>query len=581
MFPNRFRWVFCQLEVLRHCFPTNLRRTLEELPKSLDDTYMRILKEINNANRVHAYRLLQCLAVASRPLQVEELAEVLAFDFTGGIPVLITDWRWEDREDAVLSACSSLVSIVSDRGSWVVQFSHFSVKEFLTSDRLASCMEEVSRFHVPIEPSNVVLTKACLGVLHRLDEFTDGGSAKNIPLFQYASEYWYQHAQVGSVELETADAMDSFFDVDRPHFAAWVRMRGKHNLGMPYLEQSSADPLSVAPLCCAAGMGFRGQVKRMIVNHPQQINCLDGTFGSPLHTSVGGGHIEIAQLLSENDVDINSRTTNDWTPLHIASHLGYLKVVNWLLSRGADVNSSNKAGQTSLSLAVTNGHLDVSRILLGRNAEVNSRDDNGSTPLHFALQKGSLNAARLLLDHGAYAYVCDKLGKTPLHFAAIGGYLEVTQMLLDRNAEVNSWDDYGSTPLLCALQAGKSDVAWLLLKHGADANVRGDNATTPLHFAAADGHLEVAQILLQRNVEVNARDSQGTTPLLVSSQKGNHDVVQLLLDHNADVHMHNNNRETALHFAAACYGRLAVVSDLDDGGFALNVDKELRGSAVL
>jgi hypothetical protein len=30
-----------------------------------------------------------------------------------------------------------------------------------------------------------------------------------------------------------------------------------------------------------------------------------------------------------------------------------------------------------------------------------------------------------------------------------------------------------------------------------------------------------------------------------------------------------------------CYDRLAVVSDLDNGGFALNVDKELRGSAVL
>jgi hypothetical protein len=30
-----------------------------------------------------------------------------------------------------------------------------------------------------------------------------------------------------------------------------------------------------------------------------------------------------------------------------------------------------------------------------------------------------------------------------------------------------------------------------------------------------------------------------------------------------------------------CYGRLAVVSDVDDWGFALNVDKELRGSAVL
>jgi hypothetical protein len=30
-----------------------------------------------------------------------------------------------------------------------------------------------------------------------------------------------------------------------------------------------------------------------------------------------------------------------------------------------------------------------------------------------------------------------------------------------------------------------------------------------------------------------------------------------------------------------CYGRLAIVSDVDDEGFALNVDKELRGSAVL
>jgi hypothetical protein len=34
-------------------------------------------------------------------------------------------------------------------------------------------------------------------------------------------------------------------------------------------------------------------------------------------------------------------------------------------------------------------------------------------------------------------------------------------------------------------------------------------------------------------------------------------------------------------FLLTCYGRLAVVSDVDDGGFALNVDKELRGYAVL
>ncbi|KAN0129332.1 hypothetical protein V8E53_012816 [Lactarius tabidus] len=113
-----FRWVFCQLEVLRHCFPTNLRHILEELPKSLDETYKRILNEINNANQAHAYRLLQCLTVALRPLRVEELAEILAFDLNmGGLPKLNTGWRWEDQEEAVLSACSSLVSIIIDNGS--------------------------------------------------------------------------------------------------------------------------------------------------------------------------------------------------------------------------------------------------------------------------------------------------------------------------------------------------------------------------------------------------------------------------------------------------------------------------------
>jgi hypothetical protein len=122
--------VFCQLELLRQCFPPSVRRILEELPDSLDETYERILREIRKPNQGHAHRLLQCLVVAVRPLRVKELAEVLAFDFnTGGMPKLNPGWRWEDQEEAVMSACSSLVTIVKKGDSQVVQFSHFSVKE--------------------------------------------------------------------------------------------------------------------------------------------------------------------------------------------------------------------------------------------------------------------------------------------------------------------------------------------------------------------------------------------------------------------------------------------------------------------
>ncbi len=55
----------------------------------------------------------------------------------GSIPEFYEDCRLEDPVDAVLSTCSTLLAIVDDQGSLVIQFSHFSVKKFLTSTRLA------------------------------------------------------------------------------------------------------------------------------------------------------------------------------------------------------------------------------------------------------------------------------------------------------------------------------------------------------------------------------------------------------------------------------------------------------------
>ena len=69
---------------------------------------------IKKPNRVLAQRVLQCLVVTIRPLRVAELAEVLPVDLgdSEGIPRLNADWRWEDQEQALLIACSSLIAIV-------------------------------------------------------------------------------------------------------------------------------------------------------------------------------------------------------------------------------------------------------------------------------------------------------------------------------------------------------------------------------------------------------------------------------------------------------------------------------------
>ena len=147
LWSNRFRWVSCQLDILRHCLPPSVQRTLNELPEALGETYERILEEIKKPGRDHARRLLQCLIVAIRPLRVEELAEVLAVNFDAeGIPKLNPSWHWEDQEQELLSSCSSLIAIVDAEDSRVVQFSHFSVEEFLTSSRLANPSEDVSHY---------------------------------------------------------------------------------------------------------------------------------------------------------------------------------------------------------------------------------------------------------------------------------------------------------------------------------------------------------------------------------------------------------------------------------------------------
>ena len=86
--------MFCQLEMPRLCFQSRVRHFLHEQPDSLDETYERILKGIHKTNRGHVQRFLQCLAMAIRPLLVDEVAATLIFDpdaIGGEFPMLDAD----------------------------------------------------------------------------------------------------------------------------------------------------------------------------------------------------------------------------------------------------------------------------------------------------------------------------------------------------------------------------------------------------------------------------------------------------------------------------------------------------------
>jgi len=142
----------------------------------------------------------------------------------------------------------------------VIQFSHFSVKEFLTSTRLAGASVDVSRFHILLEPAHTILAKACLGTLLRLDDQVDKYKVKDrFPLARYSAEHWAKHAQFEGVSSQLRETMETLFDPDKSHFSAWVRV---HDIDVDPMGStgyefavSRSNRLPAAPLYYAAIVG--------------------------------------------------------------------------------------------------------------------------------------------------------------------------------------------------------------------------------------------------------------------------------------------------------------------------------------
>lgn len=75
-----------------------LQKTLASLPKTLDDTYDRILHKIDEEYAQYAFQILQWLAYSSRPLRIEEIVEVTAVDTKNG-PRYSEERRLSDPSD--------------------------------------------------------------------------------------------------------------------------------------------------------------------------------------------------------------------------------------------------------------------------------------------------------------------------------------------------------------------------------------------------------------------------------------------------------------------------------------------------
>ena len=118
---------------------------------------------------------------------------------------------------------------------------------------------------------------------------------------------------------------------------------------------------------------------QLYIDHNADVHACDGDGDSSLHcaaVAVGGrGQLEVARLLLQLNVEVNSRNNNGTTPLHLASHGlpdsesgGNPDIVRLLLDHGADVLARNSSGKIAAEIARGPKQEDI-RQLLSQHAE--------------------------------------------------------------------------------------------------------------------------------------------------------------------------------------------------------------------
>jgi len=314
----RFRWAVCQLDTLGKCRNrAMLRKALAALPPTLDTTYERILCNIAEEDVDYAIRVLLWLAFSDRPLAVDEVAEVVAIDVARD-PAFDREEVLEDPLE-VLDICSSLVTIATDDSNGglestrqVAVLAHYSVKEYLVSDRIQR--GQAARYSMQSVSCHSTIVKACLGYLGQFQnpkpmaEDTFG----EWKLARYSAEFWLSHAQkVGDQAAETSLAALHLLSRDNAAYLNWIRI---HNPDRPWEESNFQRVLEETPhpLYYAALYGLR-EVTSLLLDKGADVNAQGGYYGNALQAASLGGHEAVVRLLVDKGAVKEKQSAQDFS----------------------------------------------------------------------------------------------------------------------------------------------------------------------------------------------------------------------------------------------------------------------------
>jgi ankyrin repeat protein len=507
------------------------------LPKTLDDTYARILSGIDEEYSQDAFKILQWLAYSARPLRVEEVAEVIAVDIDDD-PRFDPENRLLESRD-ILTICSSLATIATatiDNGYGTtyeieeLRLAHFSVKEYLISDRVWT--RPASRYNMKEYAEGNMAQTCLIYLLHfRGPTLLASSNIDEFPLIRYAAQYWTQHARAAKKDIAQIDLLSiELFQSKRGAYINWIRL---FDLDDPWGGVNTTKRFEnvASPLYYASLAGLV-ESARWLLNSGADINSQGGMYGNALQAALHNGHNAVVQQLLDSGANVNAQGGRYGNALQAASHSGHDAVVQQLLDSGADVNLQGGYFGNALQAALYRGHDLVAQRLLDSGANVNAQG-------------------------GIYG--------NALQAASYGGHDAIIQQLLDSGADVNAQGGYFGNALQAASYSMNDTVVQQLLDSGANVNAQGGRYGNALQAASYKGHNVIVQRLLGSGADVNAQGRHYGNALQAASHGGHDTVIQQLLDSGADVNAQGGHYGNALQ-AALHMGHDAVVQRLLESG---------------
>ncbi|XP_067670008.1 serine/threonine-protein phosphatase 6 regulatory ankyrin repeat subunit B-like [Haliotis asinina] len=288
----------------------------------------------------------------------------------------------------------------------------------------------------------------------------------------------------------------------------------------------------------AARFGHR-KVFDFLVKNESDLSAVDLDGNNILHIACIGGNVEIVKYILTNvNVDINSRGYNKRTPVMLAANSGHSQVFELLVSKECVLKTEDGNARNILHFACVGKNVAIVNDILKRNIiSIDSRDGDGKTPVMFAAELGYTDFFKILVNKPCDTQLICKNGNNVLHTSCALGHVDIANSILTEGLiNIESPGQNLMTPVMFAAKNAQRDIFDLLVNNGCDMSQKDKDGNTVLHMACIGGNKDIVERILSKEpVDVNSRGQSQRTPAMMAAACGHREVFDLLVNREADL----------------------------------------------